>query len=81
MVDRPEPGIDEDDDHVDGCVCDLERDDGEATLDVELPAATGGVEAPSHGDAESVDDVGDVEIDEAEVTTDEELPVAIGGVA
>ncbi|MGA9583059.1 MAG: hypothetical protein WBR13_13940 [Allosphingosinicella sp.] len=32
------------DEQVDGCVEDIELDEMEATLDVELPAARGGVE-------------------------------------
>jgi hypothetical protein len=38
--------IDAEDEHVDHCVEDIELDENEATLDVELPPARGGVEQP-----------------------------------
>jgi hypothetical protein len=39
--------IEAEDEHVDGCVEDYDLDETEATLDVELPPARGGVEQPA----------------------------------
>lgn len=41
-----ETPIDDEGEHVDGCIEDVELDEKEATLDVELPPARGGVEQP-----------------------------------
>ena len=75
------PDTDEHEDHVDGCICDIELDDDEITPDGELPAAAGGVEAAreEHADEDDVDGC-DVDFNEFDPTTDEELPVAAGGV-
>jgi hypothetical protein len=69
-------------DEADGCVCDLELHDDDATSDADLPAAAGGVETV-HGQSADDDDTDgcDLDFNESEPTTDEELPVATGGVA
>ncbi|MGX7708978.1 hypothetical protein [Methylobacterium sp. Gmos1] len=36
----------DDHDHADGCLCGLDHGEHDATLDHDLPAAEGGVEAP-----------------------------------
>jgi hypothetical protein len=43
-ADTGSSGIEAEDEHVDGCVEDIALNEGEATLDVELPPARGGVE-------------------------------------
>ena len=69
-------------DHVDGCVCDIELDDDEVTSDADLPEATGGV-GVVQGSGAGLEDVDgcDLDFNESDPTTDEELPAAIGGVA
>ena len=69
-------------DHVDGCVCDIELRDDEATADADLPAATGGVAAAQLPSAEINEADGcDLDFNKFDPTTDEDLPVATGGVA
>lgn len=69
-------------DDVDGCVCDIDLPDDEATSDADLPASKGGVEAAREQGVDH-DEIDGCELDfnESEPTADEELPVAIGGVA
>ena len=80
-----EPGAAEADlneDHVDGCTCDLEMDKLEVVSDADLPAATGGVGSANVGQSnEDAIDGCDVDFSKAAATTDEELPVAVGGVS
>ena len=70
-----------DEDDVDGC--DVEFQDSDATLDTELPPATGGVTVvvPVLQDGEDDLDGCDLEFDDDNPTRDEDLPEAIGGVA
>jgi hypothetical protein len=76
------PDRDGEEDHVDGCVCDLEIADQEVTLDEELPATQGGVQSINQQSAGGEDIDGcDVEFTEHDATPDEELPAAVGGVA
>lgn len=73
----------DDDEHEDGCLCDLEHEADEITSDEELPEAQGGVAAvavASDADAEDVDGC-DIDFNEGEVTADADLPAAAGGVA
>jgi hypothetical protein len=82
-IDRDEsPATDDDAEDADGCLCGMEHPDDEATSDLELPSASGGVDT---GDEEQPDDNED-DVDGCELdftttdqTTDEELPVAVGG--
>lgn len=69
-------------DDIDGCTCDVVIHEDEVTLDAELPAAAGGLQAvePRHDDADSFDGC-DVDFNVADVTADEDLPVATGGIA
>ena len=82
-IDRDEsPVTSDDDDDADGCLCGMEHLDEEATSDLELPSASGGIEADR--DAQPADDETDVdgcELDftESDQTTDAELPVTAGG--
>lgn len=73
---------DDDSEDADGCLCGMDHLDDDATSDLELPSASGGVET---GDDEppddNEDDVDRCELDfsQTDQTTDEELPVAAGG--
>ena len=79
------PTPEEDDADADDCLCGLEHGDDEATLDQELPVASGGVETdrnePKAEDAEDESEIDGCELDfsTADQTSDEELPVSIGG--
>ena len=74
------PSIDVHEDDVDSCLCDIELHDTEATPDVELPPATGGVEVAQqeHADEDHIDGC-DLDFNNADATPDEELPAAVGG--
>jgi len=82
-IDRDESLVTSDDDEdADGCLCGMEHLDEEATSDLELPFASGGIEADK--DAQPAADETDVdgcELDftESDQTTDAELPVTAGG--
>lgn len=67
--------------HFDGCTCDLEFDDDEATSDEDLPMASGGVEATLevHDNPDELDGCA-LDFTSGEMTADEELPAAEGGV-
>lgn len=82
MVDTAMPHVHEDEDRVDGCLCDVKFNEGDAVSDKDLPPAAGGVQAAAekHDDEDGVDGC-DVDVDSNDVTTDAELPVAAGGVA
>jgi hypothetical protein len=75
------PHIHGDEDELDGCACDVELEQGEVTLDVELPAATGGVEPALERHGVDSDDIDGCELDfnEGQPTIDEELPAATRG--
>lgn len=81
MPDTTETGGDADDNHTDACVCDIAISDSDITLDSDLPAAQGGVEAAAaqHDTGDDIDGC-DVEFSKADATADEELPIAVGGV-
>jgi hypothetical protein len=67
--------------HDDNCVCDIDLNEDEVTLDSDLPVTAGGV-AAAHGQAVADDTDGcDLDFNDAEPTTDEDLPVSVGGVA
>jgi hypothetical protein len=68
-------------DHVDGCVCDIDIGD-DATSDVDLPESKGGVMI-AHERSMDIEDLDgcDLDFNEDDPTTDEELPVSTGGVA
>jgi hypothetical protein len=77
------PNVLEDETDADHCCCGIELLEEEATLDIELPPATGGVEAVH---AEPHDDEDheemtccDIDFSAEDLTTDEELPVSVGG--
>ena len=72
---------DDKENHIDGCLCDLEIDESDLISDAELPATSGGVE-PGRADFEDDADIDgcDVDFDRPDITPDEELPVATGGV-
>jgi hypothetical protein len=77
------PPSDDDLDDADGCLCGLEHLDDDATSDLELPTASGGIEVSVEElPADDEDDVDGCDLDFAEVdhTADEELPVTVGGV-
>jgi hypothetical protein len=82
LHDNPENET-EDDEHADHCTCGLETTEAEATLDVELPPASGGVHIAeeSGDDAENEEhiDCCDIDFTAVEPTTDEELPITVGG--
>ena len=69
-------------DDIDGCTCDVEIHEGKVTLDAELPATAGGLQAieTRHDDEDNVDGC-DVDFNVTDVTPDEDLPVATGGIA
>ena len=76
------PATDDDSEDADGCLCGIDHRDDDETSDLEVPAASGGIETDDEeppGDGE--DDVDGCELDFTEIdqTTDEELPVAVGG--
>lgn len=79
MVEEPDD-LPDTHDHHDNCVCDIVLHDDEATSDLDLPAASGGVAAmqgfTGTGDADGCD----LDFNVAEQTADEDLPVATGGV-
>ena len=76
------PHAHDSEDDIDGCTCDVDIHEGEVTPDVELPTATGGLQAgEAKHDGEDGIDGCDVDFHGTDVTTDEELPVATGGVA
>ena len=72
--------VPDDDEDADHCICGMEHLEDEATLDEELPPASGGIES---GDArqDDEDDLDGCELDftAAEQTDDAELPVTVGG--
>jgi hypothetical protein len=73
---------DQDDDDADGCLCGMDHLDENATLDEELPDASGGVETDDEVQPdEDEDDVDGCELDftAEDQTSDEELPIAVGG--
>jgi hypothetical protein len=74
------PIADPDDDDADGCLCGMDHLDEDATLDEELPVASGGIEAddekPTDEDDADESERGSTPEDQ---TTDEELPIAVGG--
>ncbi len=75
---------DGDEEHIDGCSCGTELQQGEMTADTELPVASGGViAAPQEQAPEDEDEIDgcDAVFGSTEVTADEELPPATGGVA
>lgn len=76
MEDTGAPYVHEDEDHVDGCTCNVEFDESDALSDTELPLAAGGVQA---ADEEDGIDGCDVDFNGTDATTDEELPIAVGG--
>lgn len=80
MEDTGAPHVHEDEDHVDGCTCDVEFDESDALSDTELPLAAGGVQAADeeHDDEDSIDGC-DADFNGTDATTDKELPVAVGG--
>lgn len=82
MEDTAAPQFHEDEDRVDGCICNLEFDESDALSDGDLPPAAGGVQTAveSHDDEEGIDGC-DVDFNADGVTTDEELPAAAGGVS
>jgi hypothetical protein len=76
------PVTNNDDEDADGCLCGMEHLDEDATSDLELPSASGGIEADK--DEQRADDETDVDGCELDFTgtdqtTDEELPVTAGG--
>ncbi len=78
------PATDDDAEDADGCLCGMEHLDDDATSDLELPSASGGVETDEEERPDDHDDVDGCELDEfdfteTDQTTDEELPVASGG--
>jgi hypothetical protein len=67
---------------ADECLCGMDQLDEEATLDEELPTATGGGEkGDDPNPTEDEDDVDgcDVDLTAENETPDEELPIAVGG--
>ena len=71
-----------DDDDEDDCLCGLDHREDEATSDVELPPATGGVEttAAAAEQPEDEDAIDGCDVDlTLEPTNDQELPAATGG--
>lgn len=81
MEDAAAPGFHEDEDRLDGCLCDVEFNETDATSDRDLPPAAGGVQAAvdKHGDEDGVDGCA-VGFNGSDATTDRELPIAAGGV-
>ena len=76
------PIADPDDDDTDGCLCGMDHLDEEATLDEELPVASGGVETDDEEQTDEDEDDADGSergLASEDETTDEELPIAIGG--
>ena len=73
--------LQEEEDHVDGCLCGVEFNQSDALADADLPPAAGGVQAAveERGDEDSIDGC-DADFNNSDVTTDRELPVATGGV-
>jgi hypothetical protein len=74
--------VDDDHEHEDGCLCDLEIPEEDTTNDVELPPASGGVQEqvidlPDDEAGEGCDAV----LEDKDTTEDTELPAAtlIGG--
>jgi len=77
------PTTDDDAEDADGCLCGMEHLEDDATSDLELPSASGGIDTDDEGQpADDEDDVDGCELDfnETDQTTDEELPVTAGGV-
>jgi hypothetical protein len=81
MSDTGASDRDDGDDHIDSCLCGIVIAQSDVSIDSELPAAQGGVEAVG-APADFGDDIDgcDLEFSEADATTDAELPVAVGGV-
>jgi len=79
MEDPGAPHSDDDDLHVDGCLCDVEIDASEMIADADLPAATGGVRLADVPPGDEEEDACGFEVTDA--TEDEDLPAAVGGVA
>jgi hypothetical protein len=69
--------------HIDGCLCDIDIDELDAVDDKDLPAASGGVviNVRASGGDEAESDGPEFVLSEADATPDEELPAATGGVA
>ena len=81
MGDKSVPHFHEDEEGVDGCLCNVEFDESEVVADADLPPVAGGV----HTDLEKFDnedaiDGCDLDLDPNDLTTDQELPIAVGGV-
>ena len=75
------PQFQQDEEGVDGCVCDVKFNQSDALSDSELPPASGGVQAAveKRGDEDSIDGC-DVKFNANQLITDQELPAAAGGV-
>jgi hypothetical protein len=78
-------GLDEhkvlhDDEDLHVCGCDFEIDEGESTLDDELPASRGGIQASAGADDDQRIDGCDLDFKADAPTDDVELPAAKGGV-
>jgi hypothetical protein len=80
-IDRDESPATDDEDE-DSCLCGMDHPDDDATSDLELPSASGGVDTDDEEPpADDEDDVDGCELDftTTDQTTDEELPVTVGG--
>ena len=81
MRDKNASHFHEDEEDIDGCLCNVEFDENEVLADADLPPVTGGVHAAIEKfDNEDAIDGCDLDLDPNEVTTDRELPIAVGGV-
>jgi hypothetical protein len=81
MGQQPASAAVADEDHLDGCLCDLKIADNDLTSDADLPPATGGVAASAaqHDEQPDLEGCG-IAATADELTPDDALPAAVGGV-